>query len=200
MSEEKVAGNVYNKYQTKNPIARQIMGNFLRKFNVLISPLDVPTILEVGCGEGYLLSHVQDIKPASHLYGSDFSSEIIDFAKSNIPEAELRVADVCMLPYESDSFDLVVACAILEHVPDYHKALEEIKRVGKTRFIFSVPHEPIWRILNVLRLRYLNDLGNTPGHVNHWGRKEFISLISEHFHIERAAHPFPWSMLLCTKK
>ena len=43
---------------------------------------------------------------------------------------------------------------------------------------------------------YLRDLGNTPGHVNHWSKRDFVSLLSRHGKVEEVRSPLPWTMLL----
>jgi hypothetical protein len=43
---------------------------------------------------------------------------------------------------------------------------------------------------------YVKDLGNTPGHLNHWSRKSFVALLSQHGTVEEIRSPFPWTMLL----
>ena len=60
----------------------------------------------------------------------------------------------------------------------------------------SVPREPLWRGLNMARGAYWRSLGNTPGHVNHWSKRSFVSLLSRYGEVEEARSPFPWTMLL----
>jgi len=43
---------------------------------------------------------------------------------------------------------------------------------------------------------YLRDLGNTPGHLNHWSKRSFVQLLSRHGQVVEARSPFPWTMLL----
>ena len=43
---------------------------------------------------------------------------------------------------------------------------------------------------------YVKDLGNTPGHVNHWSKRAFVALLSRHGEVVEARSPFPWTMLL----
>ena len=43
---------------------------------------------------------------------------------------------------------------------------------------------------------YIKDLGNTPGHLNHWSRKAFVELLVAHGTVEEIRSPFPWTMLL----
>ena len=62
--------------------------------------------------------------------------------------------------------------------------------------LVSVPREPLWRGLNMARGAYLKDLGNTPGHVNHWSKRSFTELLSRHGQVVEATSPFPWTMLL----
>ncbi len=52
-------------------------------------------------------------------------------------------------------------------------SIENIKELcNENGFILlSVPKEPIWRICNMARGKYWKDLGNTPGHIQHWTKK-----------------------------
>lgn len=195
-----ISGNVYDKYHSKNPIARHLMNNFLKTFDAHLRRIRPQKCLEVGCGEGYLLSHIDQLFPGTYLEGIDFSQEIIDFARLKNPDVYFKQASVLDLPYESDAFDLVIACEVLEHVDAYTKALSEIQRVGNTHFIFSVPQEPVWRYLNMTRLKYVGQFGNTPGHLNHWSKKAFLRLIEPYFKIEFELSPFPWTMVSCSQK
>jgi hypothetical protein len=51
-------------------------------------------------------------------------------------------------------------------------------------------------VLNMARGAYLKDLGNTPGHVNHWSRRGFEALLSKHGEVVETRAPFPWTMVL----
>jgi ubiquinone/menaquinone biosynthesis C-methylase UbiE len=104
--------------------------------------------------------------------------------------------DAVALPFPDNSFDLVLAIEVFEHLPHPHAALDELQRVCSGSLIASVPFEPIWRVGNMARGRYLPDLGNTPGHINHWTNRGFAKLVGERFEVSRAANPLPWSMLL----
>jgi hypothetical protein len=43
---------------------------------------------------------------------------------------------------------------------------------------------------------YVRDFGNTPGHLNHWSRRSFVSLLSGYGEVTETRSPFPWTMLL----
>ena len=79
------------------------------------------------------------------------------------------------LPFGDDEFDLVAAIETLEHVPDPERTLAEMARVARRHLLVSVPREPLWRALNVARGAYVRELGNTPGHVNHWSKRGFAA-------------------------
>ena len=57
--------------------------------------------------------------------------------------------------------------------------------------LVSVPREPLWRGLNMARGAYIKDLGNTPGHLNHWSRKAFVELLGRHGTVEEIRSPVP---------
>jgi ubiquinone/menaquinone biosynthesis C-methylase UbiE len=107
-------------------------------------------------------------------------------------------ADIAALPYPDDTFDLVLAIEVLEHVPDPEAALREIRRVATDALVVSVPREPIWRIANMARGKYLGALGNTPGHINHWSSRAFASLVGRHATVRSVHRPFPWTMVSAT--
>jgi len=64
----------------------------------------------------------------------------------------------------------------------------------------SVPREPLWRVLNLCRLRYLGAAGNTPGHLNHWSRPAFLAFLRSRFEVIAVRNPVPWTMALCRVK
>jgi SAM-dependent methyltransferase len=102
------------------------------------------------------------------------------------------------LPFADGGFDLAAAIEVLEHVPDPERTVAEMARVAHRHLLVSVPREPLWRTLNVVRGAYLSDLGNTPGHVNHWSARGFRRLLERHGRIIESRSPFPWTMLLVT--
>ena len=75
------------------------------------------------------------------------------------------------MPFADGEFDLAGAIEVLEHVPDPEHTVAEMARVASRWLLVSVPREPLWRGLNLARGAYVRDLGNTPGHLNHWCRR-----------------------------
>lgn len=150
------------------------------------------TILEVGCGQGWLLKLIAEALPDAELSGLDIRPEVIEFARTMVPQATLSVGDGHVLPYDDAAFDLVVCSQVLEHVDDPTSVLAEIDRVGRGVAVISVPHEPWFWGANLIRGKYLSTFGNCPGHIHHWGAAGFRRLLSAHYTDVTVATSFPW--------
>lgn len=86
-------------------------------------------ILDVGCGTGNVLMKLTTKKDLS-LYGIDISEKMIETAKKNLQDkAEFKVGDSEDMPWEDNSFDVVVCNASFHHYPNPEKVLLEMKRV-----------------------------------------------------------------------
>lgn len=197
-----VAGNHYDKYNTRNPIARCLMNGFMRQLDAFFTQAACADVHEIGCGEGELVLRL--VRKGSRARGSDFSHEIIALANRNAARAnlsaEFKVASVYDLSPEEDAAELIICCEVLEHLEDPERALCLFQKLVKRYAIFSVPREPLWRVLNMARGKYLADFGNTPGHIQHWSRMEFVRLIERYFEVLEVRSPFPWTMLLCRSR
>lgn len=195
------AGNYYDKYRTRNPIARWLMQGFLLDFDRLSSSIPSGPVLEVGCGEGELSMRLA--ARGHRVRGCDVSADVIDEARGRARSAGLAVefwqCDIQDLT-EQDAAPLVICCEVLEHLLDPQAGLERLALLARPWLIVSVPREPLWRAMNMARGKYLGQLGNTPGHLNHWGRGAFLSQLRERFDIVETASPVPWTMALCKVK
>ncbi|MDM9631141.1 class I SAM-dependent methyltransferase [Robiginitalea aurantiaca] len=199
-NENNPAGNFYDKYGTANPIAKALMNGFLKSFDDLVKKANAKSIYEIGCGEGHLA--IRMAENGGIVKGSDISSEIIQEAKKNNQLMKLNIDFQVQSVYnltkkDVANPDLIVCCEVLEHLDNPNMALEIIKSLNSKYLIVSVPREPIWRILNVARGKYWKDLGNTPGHLQHWSKKSFLHILKPHFAICEIRSPFPWTMVLC---
>lgn len=92
-------------------------------------------VLEVGCGQGDLWrSNLQRISPGWEMILSDFSAGMVEQARGKLADARpfsFRQIDAQCIPFENQSFDVVIANHMLYHVPDRPQALAEIRRVLK---------------------------------------------------------------------
>ncbi|MDF0529763.1 class I SAM-dependent methyltransferase [Tsukamurella sp. 8F] len=99
--------------------------------------------LELGCGTGFFLLNLMQGGIAKKGSVTDLSPGMVKVATRNGQELGLdvdgRVADAETIPYEDDTFDLVVGHAVLHHIPDVEQSLREVLRVLKPggRFVFA---------------------------------------------------------------
>lgn len=194
----RVGGNLYDKYRSRNPLARMLVSGFETALLELTRSCGARSAHEVGCGEGHLTRLLG--REGLDVRGSDVSPDVIEEARRSTAEEGLeipfRVADVHRLTRERDGAELIVCCEVLEHLDDPEAALQVLSRLAQPWLIVSVPREPLWRILNLLRGSYVTRLGNTPGHVQHWSKSGFIQFVSSHTTIIETKAPLPWTMLL----
>jgi SAM-dependent methyltransferase len=196
---DNVAGNTYDKYASKNPIERRLMDGFFAALDAAL-PTTAPTsILEVGVGEAEVATRVRERYPTARFVGIDLPDPELagHWASSGLTGT---FADISRLPFPDATFDLVLAIEVLEHVPDPPAAIRELARLATGDLVLSVPREPIWRLANMARGKYLGALGNTPGHVNHWSKGQFASLVGARFAVRGVASPFPWTMVAASAR
>jgi 2-polyprenyl-3-methyl-5-hydroxy-6-metoxy-1,4-benzoquinol methylase len=193
-----VTGNTYDKYGSSNPVVRRLMANFERTLDELLARAEPRSLLDVGCGEGVLVHRWALAMPDRRLVGIDLEEESIQagWAERRAANLEYRTMPADDLPFATGEFDLATAIEVLEHVPDPERTLAEMARCAERHLLVSVPREPLWRALNVARGAYIAQLGNTPGHLNHWSKRSFTRMLSRHGQIVELRSPFPWTMLL----
>jgi ubiquinone/menaquinone biosynthesis C-methylase UbiE len=192
-------GNTYDKYGSTNPVVRRLMAGFEGQLAELFAIAAPESVLDVGCGEGVLTEQWAQRLDPGRVVGIDLADAKLAAewqvrpARENL---EFRAMGAEQLQFSDHEFDLVTATEVLEHVPDPERVLAEMARVARRHVIVSVPHEPLWRALNLARGAYLRELGNTPGHLNHWTRRSLVRLLGRYGEVVQARSPFPWTMLL----
>jgi 2-polyprenyl-3-methyl-5-hydroxy-6-metoxy-1,4-benzoquinol methylase len=190
-------GNTYDKYGSQNPVVRRLMAGFHGALDELFGQAAPASVLDVGCGEGVLTSEFAR-RTEGPVIGIDLDDEKLrsEWERRTRPNLEFRAVEPGDLPFADGEFGMACAIEVLEHVPDPARTLAEMLRVARSHVLLSVPREPLWRALNIARGAYLRDLGNTPGHVNHWSKRAFLAFVGRHGRIEQVRSPFPWTMLL----
>jgi SAM-dependent methyltransferase len=192
-------GNVYDKYGTQNPVARRLMAGFVSDLDELVVRSGAHEAHEVGCGEGEL--SIRLARRGLRVRGTDAFPEVLEEARRRAAVAGVEV-DFEAIPVEEldpaeHAAELVVCCEVLEHLEDPQRGLGMLSRLARPWLIASVPREPLWRALNLARLSYIGDLGNTPGHLNHWSKGGFERFLGEGFEVVELRNPMPWTMALC---
>jgi ubiquinone/menaquinone biosynthesis C-methylase UbiE len=112
-------------------------------FDGLLKLPEDAKILELGCGPGYLWKENMSRIPVEwDITLSDLSSGMLDAAWRNLVVTgrafQFKEIDAQSVPFEDETFDAVIANHMLYHVPDRPKAIEEIKRVLKSKgYLFA---------------------------------------------------------------
>lgn len=193
-----VGGNAYDKYGSSNPIARRLMAGFLGAFDALVGRAAPRTAFEIGCGEGEL--SLRMIERGIDARGFDLEAEVVAEANARARARGLgdrfEARSIYSLEPGEIAADLIVCCEVLEHLPDPVRALDILAAQDAPFLLLSVPREPVWRVLNLARGKYVGQLGNTPGHIQHWSRAGFRRLVQSRFEIAAERNPLPWTMLL----
>lgn len=93
-------------------------------------------VLDVGCGKGFLLYELTQVVPGLQVCGLDISSYAVENAKEEV-KPFLQVGHARQLPFADQSFDLVISLNTLHNLycHDLDKALREMQRVGKHRYL-----------------------------------------------------------------
>jgi 2-polyprenyl-3-methyl-5-hydroxy-6-metoxy-1,4-benzoquinol methylase len=190
-------GNTFDKYGSGNPVVRRLMAGFERTLEELFAQAAPVSVLDVGCGEGVLSQRWAE-RMSGPVVGVDLPDPKLAAEWEQRRRENLRFLEMTgeQLEFEDSCFDLAAATEVLEHVPDPERVLSEMARVARRHLLVSVPHEPLWRVLNIARGAYLRELGNTPGHLNHWSRRGFVNLLGHYGRVIEVRSPFPWTMLL----
>lgn len=153
------------------------------------------SLLDIGCGIGYVAKTVKTLYPRSKVFGIDISPKIIAKAKKADSSKSIRfdVGKEIDFPYENNSFDFAVCRFSIHHYPQIIQHFQEVYRVLK--------EEGIYLIIDVLPDiglydKWLNDLfiaveRKTAGHVKFYTLNEYESFIRKsHFTIQKVEY-FP---------
>ena len=115
------------------------------RFDAVVPDATLPyeRAMELGCGTGFFLLNLMQSGVAKKGSVTDLSPGMVKVALRNAENLGLdvdgRVADAEKIPYEDNTFDLVVGHAVLHHIPDVELSLREVLRVLKPggRFVFA---------------------------------------------------------------
>ena len=131
-------------------------GKFTEKFKaLLLANMDIKendSVLDVGCGNGTLLSKLAEAKAISG-FGIDISLQMIENAKLRYPEFQFAVSSCEKMPFPDNMMDTITVCAAFHHFPDVNAFASEAKRLikqGGSLYIAEVCFPPLIRhIANV---------------------------------------------------
>ena len=185
------------KYTRTNALTRRLLDGFFRAVGDSIAGRDIKSALEVGCGEGFSTAKLREmLPPGSTLRACDVEQRLVNEARQRNPGVTIERESIYELPHADASHDAVFVMEVLEHLEDPSRGLAEVCRVSKRWVVATVPREPIWRMLNLARLKYVTALGNTPGHLNHWSSRSFANFVGRFANVRACRKPLPWTVVL----
>jgi len=130
---------------------------------------DARSLLEVGCGTGFVLSGVADARPRLRLTGSEVATEGLAFAAQRVPSAELIQMDAQRIPFREE-FDVAGAFDVIEHIEDDRAVLQELHAALAPGggLLLTVPQHPtLWSEYDV-----------RAGHVRRYRRAELRAKVT----------------------
>jgi ubiquinone/menaquinone biosynthesis C-methylase UbiE len=203
LNEHQIYNSYLTEYNSNNKIKKFLFKNFYKAIRDILSQILSPSdsIFEVGCGPGESSDRISKMLfDTNHFIVSDYDPRHVTMIRKMRPHLNVKQANVLQLEETDNAYDIVVILEVLEHIDQYEQALDEIFRVAKKWVIISVPREPLWRILNMLRLKYILKFGNTPDHSNHWSTSSLKKMLSKYGQVRKVYQPIPWSVVLVEKK
>lgn len=191
----------HGKYKRTNFIPRQMIGGFFNAVRDLADMTGADSALEVGCGEGFSTQRLRAmLPPAVPVEASDVDDCAVTAAAAANPGVPVTRESIYDMRRANASYDLLFVLEVLEHLADPRRAMDEVLRVARRWVILSVPREPLWRVMNLARLKYVRLLGNTPGHIGHWSRGSFARFVGNAADVRKIRTPWPWTVVLARKR
>lgn len=110
---------------------------FLDQTN-LLKPQD--KILEIGCGIGTVVNELS--RKGHDIIGIDISGEAIEYGRKKYSDIRLEVQAAEILPYEDESFNVVLSFDLFEHIAETNKHISEVRRVLRPGgyYLFQTPN------------------------------------------------------------
>jgi len=140
----------------------ELLRRLLTVKDFLNSKKGINKILDAGCSRGYLSKVIKN----KEIYGIDVSSELLKDVKGY---KEVKKASLFSIPYRDNFFDLVICFQVLEHVPNYRRALRELKRVAKKYILLSTDF-----VTKSDKVNSRDPFSNPHGHIHQFNLTNFV--------------------------
>lgn len=128
-------------FQSRNKLVMWALENYCSNFQ---------SLLEIGCGTGYVLSGVSKRFPRSTLYGSEIFTTGLGFAAVRLPAVKFMQMDARSIPFENE-FDVIGAFDVLEHIDEDEEVLAQMCTALKPAglILLTVPqHAWLWSTID----------------------------------------------------
>jgi SAM-dependent methyltransferase len=184
-------------YTTDDNLAKRIA---IHSYSVCETPftewynshVEVPPgarLLDIGCGNAYRWKESDTlVAQCSEIVLADSSPGMLDAARSNVADVagqwRFEVADVCSLPFDNDSFQIVMANHMLYHAEDVNHAVAEIARVltpGGALYATTNGLNHMWQLVEWLAGSELETLSLLRDHSRSFGVENGPEILGRHF-------------------
>jgi 2-polyprenyl-3-methyl-5-hydroxy-6-metoxy-1,4-benzoquinol methylase len=145
--------------------------NLFNPLKPYINKITSGKVLDVGCAYGFMLERMPD---SFEKFGVDVSEYAISIAKKRLPSAVFVISDAeKSLPFQEETFDVVICNDVLEHLENPAMALENIKKVLKKGGILYI-NTPN---LNSFRKKILGFADKKEHHISMFSHKNLLDLL-----------------------
>jgi 2-polyprenyl-3-methyl-5-hydroxy-6-metoxy-1,4-benzoquinol methylase len=188
----------FRKHTSDNPLQRALIDRFHARITSVVRDLNPQTLLDAGCGEGFVSEIFLRELPTLQVTGFDMLETSVKLAQLRNPRGTFSTGDIYNIDHPDNSFDVVVSFEVLEHLHEPDKALAELARVAKDYVVLSVPHEPFFCLANAARGKNLdqNPKGSDPDHRNFWSREGFGQFVERELDVVRLTGSLPWTIVV----
>ncbi len=186
----------YRKHMSDNPVQRRLIDRFHAKITKIVTDLHPATLLDAGCGEGFVDDIFLKAMPKLEITGFDVLEDSVKLAQIRNPRGTFAVGDIYNIDAEDNSFDIVCSFEVMEHLHEPDRALAEMARVTRRAVVLSVPHEPFFCLANAARGKNLDQTpkGSDPDHRNFWSREKFGRFVERELDVELLTGSMPWTI------
>ena len=108
------------------------------------------TLLDIGCADGTTTNQIKKRFPHLEIIGIDFYKDAIKFAQKHYKNVSFLQADAHSLPFRRNSFDVVTAIEVLEHMHESEQVICEVYRVLKPKGVFVIVQDTDSILFNVI--------------------------------------------------
>lgn len=186
----------YRKHTSSSKLQRALINRFHASIANIVAELQPSTLIDCGCGEGFVDEVLLSSIPALQITGFDVLPDSVELARRRNPRATFDVGSIYDIKHDDNAFDVAVSFEVFEHLYEPDKALREVARVAKNYVVLSVPHEPFFCLANAARGKNLDitPKGSDPDHRNFWSKSNFGTFVSQELDVVLLTGSMPWTI------
>lgn len=189
-----------------NPLKRYFIKRFnkciLAEIQIIIKKINKKkiTILDAGCGEGFITNLIAKTFPHVKVDGIDISKDALKFA-SQKETKNCRYLNLDIKNLTNEKYDIVICTEVLEHLSDFSSVLKKLENVASKALLISVPNEPWFSLGNLLFLKNVTRFGNPIDHINKWTGSSFKKILAQNTKSNqlKVVKSFPWIISVIEK-